>query len=351
MITTRTTKTLIGLGTLLLFQLAAARPLRAQAWLPAKGEGNYSISYDSLFLRDHFFADGSRHDVGHIRINGIVQDFEYGLTDKTAVNLSVPPFIISKYKGAFPHINAGNTDDGNYHGTFQDFRVGLRYNLRMHPLVVTPVVELIVPSHPYEQFAHSLAGYDLREYRFGVNLGRRLDPILPKAFFQTRYTYAVVERKLGIRPNRSRVESQFGYFLTRRVRVSALELLQITHSGLDFPQDFPSRTDERWRRHAQISRLNFLNLGVGAGFAVTKSVELFGSWGTDVWGQNGHALNRAVSFGVNWNFRTRWFVRQAFAGQGDTNASCDVVCRKCRRVFQQPDSAEPALTSSMTSGR
>ncbi len=347
--TSRTVKAVVAFLIGVSMQLAAPRTVSAQAWLPAKGEGNYSISYENLFLRDHFFADGSRHDFGHIRINGIVQDFEYGLTDKTAVNISVPPFIISKYKGAFPHVNSGNTDDGNYHGAFQDFRVGLRYNLRMRPLVVTPVVEAVVPSHPYEQFAHSLAGYDLREYRFGVNLGRRLDPILPKGFFQTRYTYAIVERHLGIRPNRSRIESQFGYILTRRVRLSALELLQITHSGLDFPQDFPSRKDERWRRHAQISRLNFLNLGVGAGLAVTKSFELFGSWTTDVWGQNGHALNRAVSFGVNWNFRTRWFVRQAFAGQADE--ICDVVCRKCQRVFPQPDSADPVLTSSMASGR
>ncbi len=342
----RTTKGLLAFLTALSLQLLLPRPAFAQAWLPPKGEGNYSISYENLFLRDHFFSDGSRHDFGQIRLNGMVQDLEYGLTDKIAVNISVPPFVISNYKGTFPHINSGNTDDGNYHGTFQDFRVGFRYNLRMRPLVVTPLVEVLIPSHPYEQFAHSLAGYDLREYRVGINLGRRLDPILPKGFFQTRYTYAVVERHLGIRPNRSRVESQFGYFVTRRLRLSALELLQITHSGLDFPQDFPSRKDERWRRHAQISRLNFLNLGVGAGFAVTKSVEFFGSWTTDVWGENGHALNRGLTFGVNWNFRNRRFVRQAFV-----NESCDVICRKCQRVFQPPDSGEPALTSMLTSGR
>jgi len=330
----------------MVFPLAAPRPAAAQAWVPSKGEGNFSITYENLFLRDHWYADGSRHDIGHIRLNGMVQNVEYGLTDRIAVNLSLP-YIIGKYKGPFPHVNAGHTDDGHYHGTFQDFRLGLRYNLRTHPAVITPMVELIVPSHPYEQFAHSLAGYDLREYRVGVNVGRRLNPILPRAFVQTRYTYAVVEKKLGIRPNRSRLDSQFSYFVTRRLSLSAIELLQITHSGLDFPKDFPSRKDERWRRHAQISRLNFLNLGFGAGFAVSERVELFGSYGTDVWGQNGHALNRIMTFGVNWNFRTRRFVRQAYA-----NPSCDsVVCRKCKRIFQPTDPDDSALASSMTSGR
>lgn len=340
---------ILGAG---LLQLAAPLPVSAQAWLPAKGEGNYSISYENLFLRDHFFADGSRHDVGHIRLNGIVQEFEYGLTDKTAVNFSVPPLIVSKYKGVFPHVNTGNTDDGNYHPTFQDFRLGLRYNLVMHPLVVTPLIETLVPSHPYEQFAHSTAGFDLREYRVGVAVGRRLDPILPRAAFQAKYTYARVEGHLGIRPNRSRIESQFAYFATRRLRVSFLESYQLTHSGLDFPQDFPSRKDERWRRHAQISKINFLDLGVGAGFAVTNSVEFFGSWFTDVWGQNGHALNRGLSFGINYNFRTRRYVRQAFANQNGADPSCDsIVCRKCKRIFEEPDSADAALPSSMASVR
>lgn len=331
-------------------QLAAPSQLPAQAWLPLRGEGNYSISYENIFIRDHFYADGSRHDFGHIMMHGTVQEVEYGLTDKTAVNLSLP-FTFSKYNGNFPHVNSGNTDDGNFHDTIQDFRLGLRYNLRMRPVVVTPLVELDIPSHPYEQFAHSAAGYDLREYRVGVSLGRRLDPILPRAVVQTRYTYAVVERHLGIRPNRSRLESQFAYFLTRRLKVSALESLQITHSGLDYPKDFPSRTGERWRRHAQISRINYLNLGVGAGYAVTQKVEVFGALVTDVWGQNGHALNRGISLGVNWNFRTRRYVRTAFANDGTAAESCSVVCRKCQRQFGSTPPTDPVLTSSLTSGR
>ncbi len=187
--------------------------------------------------------------------------------------------------------------------------------------------------------------------QFGVNLGRRLDPILPRAYFQTRYSYGIVPRTLGIRPNRSRLESELGYFVTKRLSLSAIEMLQISHSGLDFPQDFPSRTDERWRHHDQISRISLLNVGIGGAFAVTKSVEFFTSALTNVWGQNGHSLNRALTFGVNWNFRTRRFVRQAFAGEGNAGGSCAVLCRKCERLFQPPDSVTPALTASLTSGR
>ncbi len=160
-------------------------------------------------------------------------------------------------------------------------------------------------------------------------MGRRLDPILPKAYFQTQYSYAVVQNTLGVHPNRSRVNAEFGYFLTKRLSLSAFESLQITHSGLHFPVDFPCRppqqttacnnlTDQAraaalvlWHHHDQITRLNFLNLGLGATFAVTESVEFFTSALTNVWGENIMALNRGLAFGVSWNFRTRRFVRQA----------------------------------------
>src|SRR2546425_1203434 len=121
----------------------------------------------------------------------------------------------------------------------------------------------LFPSHHYEHFAHSAVGTDLWEVQIGMNVGKRLAPLLPNAFLQMRYSYAMVQRVDGIRPNRSRIETQFGYFLTRRLSVQAIAASQITHSGLDFPEDFPSNspTDERWRHHDQISTINFLNLG------------------------------------------------------------------------------------------
>ncbi len=289
-----------------------------QAWAPDKGAGTFAISYQNLFVRNHVDSQGRRLARGHIWANGMSQDFEYGLTDKIALNLSLA-YITAKYMGAFPHVNPGNTDNGNYHGAFQDFRFGIRYKLRMRPLVITPFIEGLIPSHGYETFSHTAAGLGLRELRLGVNLGRRLDPILPRAYFQTQCSYAVVQSTFDIRPDRSRVNAELGYFLTKRLSLSALESLMITHSGLGFPEDFPkviqTPTNPIWHHHDQISRENFLNLGLGGAFAVTESVEFFASALTTVWGENMMALNRGLAFGAIWNFRTRRFVRQAFASK------------------------------------
>ncbi len=139
----RTVKTLLTLLAALLFELAIPGHVSAQAWLPPKGEGNFSILYQNLFVRNHLLSDGSRLNTGRIRSSGILMDFDYGLTDKVAVNVSLP-FITSKYNGPRPHQLP--IDGGEYHGTFQDFRFGLRYNVRMRPLVVSPFVEGMFPA-------------------------------------------------------------------------------------------------------------------------------------------------------------------------------------------------------------
>jgi hypothetical protein len=276
-----------------------------QAWVPPKGEGEIATSYQNLFTKDHFNGDGSRHDYGHIRLFGVIQEFDYGATDKLAVSVSVP-YGFGKYYGSFPHQLP--IDNGDYHSALQDLHVGFRYNVRTHPFMFTPFLAVAFPSHHYEHFAHSAVGTDLWEVQMGMNAGKRLAPVLPNAFVQMRYSYAVVQRVLGIRPNRSRVETQFGYFLTRRLSLQAIATSQITHGGLDFPNDFPSRSPNnvRWRHHDQISTINFLNMGGGVSFGLTKSLQVYSSLLTTVWGQNGHALRTGVSVGVSWGFRTPW---------------------------------------------
>jgi hypothetical protein len=276
-----------------------------QAWVPPKGEGSVAIVYQNLAVVDHLNSDGTRFDAGHIQAHGVLVFAEYGLSSRVALNLSLP-YVTSRYQGNRPHQLP--IDSGDYHGTFQDFGIGLRYSFRAGGFAFTPFVAGVVPSHRYEFFAHSAVGNRIPELRLGAYLGRQLSPLIPKAYFQVRYSYGVVRRVDGVRPNHSNFDSEVGYFITRRVALRALEGFQVSHGGLDTPQDFPlsSRTIDnyRWRHHDQTSRSNFLILGGGLTVAATKSMDVFASVVTTVWGQNGHAMHHALSLGVSWSFRT-----------------------------------------------
>ena len=276
-----------------------------QAWVPPKGEGETALSYQNLFNQYHFNSDGTRHDYGQVRAFRVIEEIDYGVTDKFAVNVSLP-YGFGKYHGRYPHQLP--IDSGDYHGALQDFRAGFRYNVVKRPVQFTPFMAIVFPSHHYEHFGHSAVGIDMWEVQMGMSLGRSLAPVLPRGYFQLSYGYSIVQRVLRMRPNRSRMDTEFGYFLTRRLSLQAIAASQIVHNGLDFPQDFPVRlpTNVTWRHHDQILAINFLNMGGGIAYSVTRKWQVYSSLLTSVWGQNGHALKTGFSVGMSWTFRAPW---------------------------------------------
>ena len=313
------------------------------AYVPYKGTGNYSVSFQNYFTSEHFAQDGHRFDVGHITESAMIQEVEYGLTHRLALDLALP-FVWSKYNGGYPHVSPGNTlDDGTYHQTFQDFRFSARYQFVSRPLIIIPFIQGNIPSHDYEIFAHSNVGYGLKELRLGVAVGRT---ITRRSAFTVQYAYGIVQETLGVRPNRSTIRSQFQYVVphsNRRLIVSALEGFQWSHAGLNFPADFSCGNvgqtqcnwqDPEWYHHSQIWKSSFLNLGASVGYTLNKSgsVEITANYLTDVWGESGHVLNRGLGIMVNYNFQTRYYDEKKSLAAN--NESCGVVCRKCQAIFQ-----------------
>lgn len=294
-----------GLGTWLVFLalfLGTACFANAQAGVPEKGTGDVTVAYQNLFTTNHLQGDGSRNPIGTIRLIGLMHSVDYGVTDRLAVSLSLP-YALGKYSGRSPHQLP--IDNGTYHGSLQDLGIGIRYDLRTRPLILTPFFRLVLPSHRYEHFAHAAIGSQLREYQTGISFARRLES-LPSAYFQGRYTLAVAQSVIGRRPVHSRFYGEFGYFLTRKLAVRALSIGQLSHGGLNFPQDYPIRnaSDPRYLHHDRISKLHSINVGGGVSYEVSRRWSVFSSLVTTVYGTNGHALQTGLTVGMSWSFRT-----------------------------------------------
>jgi hypothetical protein len=299
-----------------------ARDTCAQAFVPPAGEGTVSFLFQNLHVRDHYLTTTRRDFFGPIDTNVLVLDFSYGLTDRLAVDVALP-FVIAKYSGAFPHpvpVGPVTLDDGRYHGTFQDFRLAVRYSVVRGRTAVTPFVGSFVPSHGYEYFAHSAPGRGLKELQVGAAVAALLDDLLPGAFIQGRYSYGFVEPVYDLsqvrqNANRSNADLEVGYFVTPGLRLFVLGAGQLTHGGIDFAvidaDDFWPNTFQlvstpegvhAYRHHDRIDRVNYLNVGGGASVALTDSVDLFGSYMWTAAGRNGHSLARAVSLGLSVGF-------------------------------------------------
>ena len=305
----------------LLFALVFISPsLLAQAWLFPKGGGTVTLSYQNLFIREHVDGNGKPFDLGHIISNVISVDTDYSITDKFAIKVGVP-YVASRYYGAYPH--QLSLDDGKYHSTLQDVTLHFRYNLTNRAVVLTPFFRVGVPSHDYEYFAHSAAGKDQREYRFGMNVGRRLDPILPKAYVQGHYSFGIAQPVLDIRMKRSYSEFQFGYFLTPRLTLLGSGQWMYSHTGgkADFQallegDPYGGLPPPVWPHHDQISKSTLFDVTGGVAVTVKPSTDVFASVGKSLHGTSGHLNAAVVSIGISRSFGTRFETTTTQNGPG-----------------------------------
>jgi hypothetical protein len=317
----------------LLFAISLS--LRAQAWLSPKGDGVVTLFYQNDIERLHSFSDGRTKDRGHTYLDAVFVNTDLSLTDKLAVSVSMP-FIAGKYVGPFPHMlvrgdpsTAVALDDGTYHGGFQDFRFNVRYALSQRALKIAPFFQAAIPSHAYPTLGHAATGFDEKEYRVGVSVGRRLDPILPKAFVQGQYAFGMTPVvAANIAPKRSYAELQFGYLLNRRITLQGSSVLTWSHTGIDFDYNlFPNNlTDEQYLNHDRIARGKLLDTSGSIAYQVNRSTNFFVSVGHSFYGTNAHLRYVVTTVGFTKAFGTKLSAENTSVSATLQEANKAVVC-------------------------
>ena len=301
-----------------------------QAWVAPKGTGSFSISYINYFTDQDYFGHGEHfilippnpltpngfklENFGKLRTQGVYFDFSYSITDKLGLTASLP-YLAPKYDAPAGETNAffsahhfpdGSVplDDGNYHGSFQDFGFRLRYNVAAHPFLITPFVQYNQPSHDYLTFSHAIVGRNVKNIAFGSYIGGTLGSFLPDAYAQGSYALAFDEKVLGISRHRSLLEGEFGYFLKPELRAFTILSAQITHGGLDAPYDLgmPVAENPLFFNHSKITRDNYLDIGLGGQYSLNDRVDFFGLVQHMITGRNVHGMKYGITFGFGWGF-------------------------------------------------
>jgi hypothetical protein len=295
-------------GSLALFALTTgARRASAQAWVTPAHVGEVTFVVQTIDHYGRFLDDGSKFVCCRTTNVGIDIDVDYGVTDRFSISFGIP-YVLAKYHGE-PY-NVGVTAFLPYlavdscqcwHGGFQDAEFTARYNLvNVHrAFVLTPSVSVGLPSHDYDYVGEAVIGFGLKEARFGVDVGQRLDTIVFGLSMQASYSYAVVSRVLDISHNRSNGAFEADYFLARHLSVRGLSSWQVTHGGLRFPADvrgFPDRILEFHR----LLRDNYLQVGGGLSY-FWHEWDVSASYTTAVSGSNSHTV-RVISLSAGKRF-------------------------------------------------
>lgn len=282
--------------------IGTASHAAAQAWVPPKGEGTVSFTYQTYHHTGHFDKSGHKNTNGATESKALVTELDFGLTNTIGLNVSLVG-IASRYTGSPSYIvdgivtTPGPLDNGKYHAAFQDVRVEARRMFLAGPVALAPYVAFAVPTHHYETRGEAVPGRRRRELQLGASAETSLNALLPRSYVHGRYTYARLEPIDHLPHTRSIIDAEAGYDVTRHVGVRGLMALQIAHKRPTRDQLLPI-----WDQHDRFINSSYFNIGAGISVDVSRQLELYGVWSGTVRGNRGAHVARVLAIGVTRNF-------------------------------------------------
>jgi hypothetical protein len=278
--------------------------------VPPAGIGYVGFAFEAIDNTGHLLTDGTLVPDGKSVDLGVDVEIGYAFSNRVSVSGSIP-YVSAKYNGPgqTPFTFLPVDSCFCWHSGWQDFTLTARYNIVNKPaLGMTPSISIGVPSHAYNFRGEAVIGHRLKQMQAALAAGRRLDQISPKLSIQGRYAYTLVERVLQIQNDRSNIDVEGAFQVTRKLSVRGLLAWQHTHGGLRFGSPPPAgfevpgdvNTPDRILEHDRLLRDNHWRAGAGVSYTLDQ-LDVFATYLEYVSGTDAHT-GRAVTTGVSWPF-------------------------------------------------
>ena len=168
-------------------------------------------------------ATACRQGRGNTRVPRFSEQVHWFASEHRGLSLAAGlPYVFAKYTAPRPPpppIPILPWDQCHcWQSGWQDWGFTARYNVVTADhgaFVLTPSVSVGLPSHAYEFRGEAVLGRHLKEVRIAMDAGLRLDRISRNLSVQGRYSYAFVERVIGIPNNRSNANVEGAYLLLK----------------------------------------------------------------------------------------------------------------------------------------
>ena len=295
--------------------LIAANDAKAQAWVLPSGDGAISFTWQRIDNTGHRRTNSFLVPHGVSLDMSLYLEAEYAFTNRFSVTAGLP-YVFAKYTDPNPPPSPipflPEDQCRCWQSGWQDFGVTARYNLvggASGAFVLTPSVSFGAPSHNYNFRGEAALGRNLREGRIAVDVGRRLKEISGSLSVQGGYSYAIVERVMGISTNRSNARAEAAYVIKRKLEVHGQVFWQRTHGGLRFGSPnsadlpFPGEvnTPGLLYQHDRLLRDNYWHAGGGLAYSFPR-FDLFATYVAFLSGTDTHA-GRALTISFVMPFR------------------------------------------------
>ena len=301
------------------FCLALPNHLPAQAWVPRRGQGSISLSYQRINNYGHILSDGRLVEGGRSLNISLFLEVDYSVTNRLSFTAGLP-YVFGKYTDPLPPAGTllpflPKDYCHCWHSGPQDVGFTAHYNVvraEGGAFSITPSASVILPSQNYDFRGESALGRHLRQFIFSLDAGQRMDVISSNLAVQGHYSFAFVERAVNDVPlNRSNVGAEATYlFVKTRLVARGVVSWQRMHGGLILGSPFSSpsppfefNTPERLYQFDRLVRENYFHAGGGFTYSFPR-MDVFVFYIPYVNGQQTHA-GRALTIGVSWPFELR----------------------------------------------
>lgn len=284
---------------------AGAGHAYAQAWVPPRGSLEVGLDYNAA-RSDQLLEDngGKVPDAGAL-IQTTTLTGEYVVLDHLALDLGLPVEII-EYTGnktAYVHPGGGRYDDGSFHTTLTDIRIGAHYQVLEDPIAASLIVAFSTPMASYETVGNAIAGRHLTGLHLGAAIGREITEALYAQGtyeFTLNSSYDRTPETAKFSQNTSDATVVIGYkLLEDRLDLNAGGNVHISHDGIDFSK-FPSYPMNVQLYHDGVLRENMAAVGGGVGYRFNDTLALSLALRFFVWGVNTQNAS-VLGLALNWS--------------------------------------------------
>lgn len=269
----------------------------------AKGHGAISISYLNTYVNGFYVDSNTKIPTGAVRSQGVALDLDYNFAEDWSAHLGIP-FLSNRYDGPAPHCPTNTPpqcagapvlnpqhpesqflDDGNTHGTWQDWTLGAAYHTHIGDYLITPSITATIPSHGYVFFANAAVAQDIWQLEFAATLAHQF--AFTNLYYSLGYGYVFTERNLGTSVSHNRWDLELGYFVSEKLSLRTFTTGRVGH-GYTAAHLLPitdGQTNAYWYHHDQISEHNYAGVGLGLDYQFADNYTLSTSIQRLIWGE------------------------------------------------------------------
>lgn len=294
---------------------AADAQTQTRVGVPGRGAGAFSVGFDYIEVEelDSEFISGELVDITYRSLNF---EFDYGLTDRLALTVTLPLQSNRAVSFLFPHDpdllidDHGQEflDDGEYHTYWADLGLSLRWQWRStERLTLTPFVSYYTPSNDYPIYALSQPGRGLWRVDAGLNTAGRLGAPQLNLYWKAGYAYSYNEETRPAdapveRVNRSRLTLEVGWRATPRLTPYIAFMDTRSYDGVQIPEFVAPFVSDQWYYHDQLFPWEQSAWTIGTSYQLSDQVGLSFAYGASDDVEFGFVQEPALSVGFIHGF-------------------------------------------------